>query len=155
MAKDKYKQWTTEEGLISLATWAKMGLTDEDIAKNIGIHVSTLYTWKKKYSEIAESLTHAKQRADAIVENALYKRAVGFSYDETTRENKFNKETSEYEIVITKIVTKMVVPDTTAQIYWLKNRKPDQWRDKHEVNVSGDIEVREFSSLLDKFIDKL
>ena len=155
MSRDKYKQWVTKEGLISLATWARIGLTDEDIAKNIGIHVSTLYTWKKKYGEIGEALTHAKQRADAIVENALYKRAAGFSYDEVTKERRKILGTDDYEIVVTKIVTKMVVPDTTAQIYWLKNRKPDKWRDKHEVNVSGDIEVREFSSLLDKFIDKL
>jgi len=155
MADGKYKEWITEEGLIALSTWARLGLTDEDIAKNIGIHVSTLYTWKNKYSEIAKSLTYAKAKADAIVENALYKRAVGFNYEEVTQERRINKETNIYEMVVTKIITKMVVPDTTAQIYWLKNRKQDQWRDKHEVNVSGNVEMKEFSFMLDRFVKKL
>lgn len=145
MAIGKYKEWITEEGLTALSTWARLGLTDEDIAKNIGINVSTLYTWKNKYSKIAKSLTHAKAIADAIVENSLYKRANGFNYEETTKERRINKDTKEYEMVITKVITKMVVPDTTAQIYWLKNRKSDMWRDKHEVKATivGLGELRE------------
>jgi transposase-like protein len=155
MAKGKYKQWLTDDGLIALVTWARLGLTDADIAKNMDINVSTLYEWKKKYKEIAKSLTYAKAKADSIVENALYKRATGFNYEETTRERRINKETNEYEMVTTKIVTKMVVPDTTAQIYWLKNRKQNMWRDKHEVNVSGNLEVKEFGVALTDFIKKL
>jgi hypothetical protein len=142
MAIGKYKQWLTEEALIALSTWAKLGLTDENIAHNMGINVSTLYVWKNKYKDIKEALTHAKAIADSIVENSLYKRANGFSYDEVTRENKFNPTTEVYEMITTKIVTKMVIPDTTAQIYWLKNRKQDMWRDKHEVNISGNVEMK-------------
>jgi len=137
MAKGKYKQWITKEGLTALKMWAKLGLTDKDIATNMDINVSTLYEWKNKYTEIKESLTHAKAVADSIVENALYKRAVGFRYDEVTKENKYNGKKDKYELTITKVVTKMVVPDTTAQIFWLKNRKRLEWRDKQEIEQTG------------------
>jgi len=140
MAIGKYKQWIDKEGLIALSTWAKLGLTDQNIADNMGINVSTLYTWKKKYNKIGEALTYAKAKADSVVENALYKRATGFNYDEVTKERRKILGTDDYEMVITKIITKTVVPDTTAQIYWLKNRKPNMWRDKHEVSFSGNLE---------------
>ncbi|MBQ7864743.1 MAG: hypothetical protein IJ350_00130, partial [Clostridia bacterium] len=67
---------------------------------------------------------------DVEVENALLQRALGDSYPETTKELKRNATTGERELVVTKEVTKMVVPDSTAQIFWLKNRRPDQWRSK-------------------------
>ena len=60
MAKGKYEKWLKEENLLLLEGWARDGLTDEQIAKNIGITVSTFYEWKKKYSEISESLKRAK-----------------------------------------------------------------------------------------------
>lgn len=61
MAKGKYEKWLKEENLLLLEGWARDGLTDEQIAKNIGITVSTFYEWKKKYSEISESLKRAKR----------------------------------------------------------------------------------------------
>jgi len=143
MARAQYQKWLTEDGLIALRTWARLGLTDEDIAKNMGINVSTLYTWKNKYNEIKESLMYAKEEADAIVENSLYKRANGFKYDEVTRERKFNEELQGYEMVTTKIVTKMVIPDTTAQIFWLKNRNQNRWRDKVEAKDITNYELLE------------
>ena len=155
MAIGKYKQWLTEEALTALSTWAKLGLTDENIAHNMGINVYTLYTWKNKYNEIRESLTHAKAIADSIVENSLYKRANGFSYEEVTKTNVYNETTEEYEMRVTKVVTKMVIPDTTAQIYWLKNRKPSSWRDKHDFDINSNLEITGFSAMLSKFVDKL
>lgn len=148
-----YERWQTEKGLTALETWARLGLTDEDIAKNIGIHVATLYEWKNKYSDIAEALTYGKQEADAIVENALYKRAVGYDYEEVTKELRINPETKEREMVVTKIVTKNVIPDTTAQIFWLKNRKQDMWRDKQELDTT--ISGVDFTKEIGKFIDKI
>ena len=129
MAKGKYEQWLTEDGLTTLKSWARLGLIDEDLAKNMEISTKTLYEWKNKYSKIREALTYAKAKADAIVENALYKRAIGYSYDEVTQERRKTADGKGYEMVVTKVITKFVVPDTTAQIYWLKNRKPDMWRD--------------------------
>ena len=98
MAKGKYEYWLTEEGLLLLEGWARDGLTDEQIAHNIGISISTLNNWKNKYVEILESLKKGKEVVDYAVENALLKNALK--------------------------------GDTTAQIYWLKNRRPDKWGDK-------------------------
>lgn len=132
MANGKYQEWITEEGLIKLEGWARDGLTDEQIAHNIGIRRETLYTWKKEYPNIDNALKRGKEVVDRQVENALLKRALGYRYDEITRENG----------AITKIVTKEVHPDTTAQIFWLKNRKPDEWRDKQHLEHSGESGVR-------------
>lgn len=76
MAKRKADYWLTADGLTLLEGWARDGLTDEDIANNIGIVPSTLYEWKKKYSEISESLKKNKAIADYEVENALFKSAI-------------------------------------------------------------------------------
>lgn len=134
MAKSKVDKWLTDEGLTLLECWARDGLTDEQIASNMNIHVSTLYSYQNKYSEISESLKKGKEVVDYEVENALLKRAMGYEYVETTQETKWNPSTEQFELVESKKVTKQVVPDTTAQIYWLKNRKPKQWRDKVDVD---------------------
>ena len=93
---------------------------------------------KGKYPEISETLKINKEIIDTQVENALLKRALGYSYTESTRERKLNEDTGEYEMVTTKEVVKEIVPDTTAQIFWLKNRKPDEWRDKRTVDTNND-----------------
>lgn len=139
MAKGKYEQWLTEEGLLQLEAWARNGLTDEQIAANMGVNVATLYRYKQSYCEICNALKRGKEVIDIQVENALLKRALGYTYKETTREAQFNPQTEQYEMVVTKEVTKEVVPDTTAQIFWLKNRKPEEWRDKKDVEHSGSV----------------
>lgn len=122
MAKGKYEYWLTSEGLIKLQGWARDGLTDEQIAKNMRINVSTLYDWKKKYSEISEALKKGKEVVDFEVENALLKKALGYK----TTEQKLTKDGLVVE------VEKEVPGDVTAQIFWLKNRRPDKWKDKRE-----------------------
>lgn len=128
MAKRKYEYWLTPEGLIKLEGWARDGLTDEQIAKNIGINRDTLYRWKKAYPDFSDALKRGKEVIDRQVENALLKRALGYTYDEVTFEDG----------VEVKRVRKQVVPDTTAQIFWLKNRKPEDWRDKREIIKDDD-----------------
>lgn len=238
MAKGKYEYWLTPEGLVLLEGWARDGLTDEQIAHNMGINRATLYRWKEKHCDICNALKKGKTVIDRQVENALLKRALGFSYTEVTKERiidtgqkkrhkgesklterewefavkyfngrcaycgeyisdptkdhvkplhdggtltrdnvipcckkcnsskKDNEMLSWYQkqpfyskdrvqkifdyiefvvslneqeeerntggLVVTKEVTKEVIPDVTAQIYWLKNRKPGDWRDKRE-----------------------
>lgn len=132
MAKGKYEEWLTADGLLRLGAYARDGLTDEQIAENMGIVPSTLYEWKKKYSEISEALKRGKEVVDVEVENALLKRAMGYKYTEVTKELVKN-EFGEPELQVTKEVVKEVQPDTTAQIFWLKNRKPKEWRDKQEI----------------------
>ena len=100
MAKGKYQEWLTEDGLLLLEGWARDGLTDEQIAQKIGINISTLYKWIASHGEIGEALKRGKAPVDFEVENAL-----------------LNKARS---------------GDITAIIFWLKNRRPDKWRDKPE-----------------------
>ena len=123
MALGKINEWLEKDKLILLEGWARDGLTDEQIAKNIGINRTTLYDWKKKETNIANALKKGKEVIDFEVENALLKRALGYEYEEETYENG----------ILTKKVKKQVAPDTTAQIFWLKNRKKEQWREKIEV----------------------
>ena len=139
MAKGKYQEWLTEEGLLQLEAWARDGLTNEQIAANMGMSRETLRVWCNTYSVISATLKRGKEVVDIQVENALLKRALGYSYKEVTREKVFNPETGQYELMPTKEVTKEVVPDTTAQIFWLKNRRPEQWRDKKDVSVEGEL----------------
>lgn len=139
MAKGKYEEWLTPEGLLLIEGWARDGLTDEQIAHNIGISRATLYEWKNKYPDISDTLKKGKQVIDRMVENALLKRALGYTYEEVTEEESENG-------MKRKVVTKEVVPDTTAQIFWLKNRKPNEWRDKQNIEHSGSVS---YEQLLD------
>lgn len=139
MAKGKYEYWLTNEGLLQLEAWARNGLTDKQIAHNIGITEQTLNIWKNKFPSFFESLKKGKEVVDIQVENALLKRALGYTYKETTSERRLNENTGEYEMVTTKEVVKEITPDTTAQIFWLKNRKPDKWRDKKDIDVGGSV----------------
>ena len=240
MAKGKYEYWLTKEGLLLIEGWARDGLTDEQIACNMGICRDTLIQWKKKYSDISDTLKKGKEVVDRQVENALFKRALGYEYTEIIKEriddtgqkkrhsngielteqqwqitkNYFNNEccycgskeeltkdhikplnnggeltmsnvvpcckscnsskkdkemlswyqgksfyskertqkifdyvnfalsltdilkNNECNLVVTKEVTKQMPPDVTAQIYWLKNRMPEKWRDRQEQTLN-------------------
>lgn len=138
MAKSKYET-NVKDKLLLVEAWARNGLTDEQIAKNLGISKDTFYKYKKEHIDFSDSLKRGKEVIDIEVENALLKRALGYKYNEVTKELCKDKETGEDALVVTKVVTKEVVPDTTAQIFWLKNRKPEEWRDRKELNHSGDI----------------
>lgn len=135
MAKSKADEWLTEDGLTLLECWARDGLTDEQIMKNMGIKsTSTFYGYKKRYPKISNALKKGKEIVDYEVENSLLKRAKGFEYTEVTKETKWNPSLEKFELIVSKEITKYVVPDTTAQIYWLKNRKPKKWRDKIDID---------------------
>ena len=131
-ANAKYTKWLTEDGLLLLQGWARNGLTDEEIAHNCGIGMTTLNTWKAKYREIREALKEGKEAIDILVENALLKRALGYTYEEKIYERKQVTEEGDMGMPLTKTVTKEVMPDVTAQIFWLKNRKKADWRDNAE-----------------------
>lgn len=141
MAKGKYQEWLTPEGLLKIEGWAKDGLTDKQIAGNMGITEQTLNVWKKNHPSFFESLKKGKEVVDRQVENALLKRALGYEYDEITKEVCENAQTGETGLAVTKVVTKQVVPDTTAQIFWLKNRKRETWSDRKDLDISGGLNV--------------
>ena len=128
----KYTEWLTDEGLLLIQGWARDGLIDEQIAKNMGVAYSTFKEWKKKYSDFSDALKQGKEVVDRQVENALFNNAVGFMYEEET-------VTNAGEVVTVKKYSK---PNITAQIFWLKNRKMKEWRDKQEVEqINHNIEI--------------
>lgn len=136
-AKPRYDEWTTPEGLILLKGWKRDGLTDKQIAHNIGINVATLYRWKDTNSEICNALKKGREVADYEVVNALFKRATGYEYNKKIAEIEYAYKTDEQgnrtrvEIGRTERITvEQVAPDTGAAIYWTKNRMADRWRDK-------------------------
>lgn len=129
MAKGKYQRWLTPDGLTLLEGWARDGLTDEQIARNCRISRQTLNEWRNTYPAISDALKKGKEVVDIEVENALLKRALGYEYTETMVEESENG-------FKTRKTKKFVPPDVTAQIFWLKNRRPEVWREKQVVEVS-------------------
>ncbi len=139
MAKGKYEKWLEADNRTLLGAWARDGLTQAQMAKNMGISLSTFKEWIKKYPAISAAIKKGKELADYEMENALYKKGIGytvtlkkpFKVKKTEYENgKKIRETEEIEYAE---VEEYIPPDTTAQIFWLKNRKPDEWRDKREA----------------------
>lgn len=139
--RGKYEDWITDDGLLKVQGWARDGLSNEQIAHNMGITFQTLYKWQDKYSELREALKKGKEVVDREVENALLKRAIGYETVEEVEEPVEDKETGEVQMRVTKRVKKQVAPDVTAQIFWLKNRKPAEFRDKHDVEFKGELPV--------------
>ena len=127
----RYQEWLEEEGLLKIEGWARDGLIEEQIAHNIGITRRCLIMWKKQYPKIANALKKGKEVIDIQVENALLKRALGYEVTESFIDSDGDK----------KSVKKQVAPDVTAQIFWLKNRKPQEWRDKRDVSLEGKLPI--------------
>lgn len=136
--------------------WAKMGIVNHEIAKRLNISEATLYEWKDKYIEFSESFKKGNDYRHQNVINALYKRAMGYQYDEITQERIVpdageNGKQPETELVVTKRVTKQQAPDVAAAIFYLINRVPEEWRNKTDVNsnITGDVTLKT-SSLTDQ-----
>ena len=133
----KIDEWLEQDKLTLLEGWSRDGLTNEQIAKNIGINVKTLYDWKKKESNISNALKKGKEVVDIEVENALLKKALGYTI--MLRKQKVTKDGDVVDIE----EEVHIPPDTTAQIFWLKNRKPKKWKDKqNNENTSDDVNNR-------------
>lgn len=163
MAKGKYAEWLTKEGLIKLEGWARDGLTDALIAKNMNVSEATLYNYKRDHLEILEALKKGKEVVDREVENALLKRALGTVTESTTykmvrldddvlkvKRQRFLNEyklkhpdmsmeelkmaaienVPTYQKIPIMVNQNELAPDVSAQIFWLKNRKPDVYRDQ-------------------------
>lgn len=152
----KYDAWITEEGLLRIEGWARDGLSEKQIAEEkLNVAYSTLKDWKKKFPAFSAAIKRGKDVSDRMVENALFKRAVGYSYDEETYKivNVKEKRTEEkngkkvvievpvQKEILVKRTTKHVSPDTGAAAFWLKNRKPETWRDKKETELTGKVEL--------------
>lgn len=127
----KYKVEFAEQA----AKLCKLGATDAQLADFFEVAVSTINLWKVQYKAFSESIKVPKAEADERVEQSLYRRALGYEHDET------DIRVVDHAIIKTP-TRKHYPPDTTAAIFWLKNRRPEQWRDKQEVEHSGDLTVQ-------------
>lgn len=142
----KIDEWLEQDKLILLEGWARDGLTEEQIANNIGISRQSLWEWKKKEVDILNALKKGKEVVDIEVENALLKRALGYTI--TLKKQKVDKEGCVHDLF-----EDVHVPgDTTAQIFWLKNRRKQQWRDKVEFETNNE-ELNKVKELLSKISD--
>lgn len=107
--KGKYQDWITEDGCLRIKAWARDGLTDEQISKQMGVSYSTFRDWVSKFPALSAALKEGKAPVDAMVEDALFQKAIK--------------------------------GDTTAIIFWLKNRRPDVWRDRRDKEDEKDKSI--------------
>lgn len=115
---------------------AREGLTAEEIAAELGISRATLFNWANEHEGFLDCLNQGRSLADSMVADSLYRKALGGTIKETRKvvikDDKDGKESKHVEMVE---VEREVMPDTGAAIFWLKNRQPDKWRDKREVET--------------------
>jgi hypothetical protein len=110
----------------------ELGATDVDLADFFGVDARTIYRWQISHPEFCEALKVGKDVCDNRVERSLYHRAVGYTFD---AEEVFQFQGK----IVRAAVVKHVPPDTTAAIFWIKNRRRDQWRDRQELQHSGAV----------------
>lgn len=108
----------------------RLGATDEEVADFFGVSVRTVYRWQGEHEAFCHALKAGKSEADERVERSLYHKAVGYTFD--------SEKVFQHQGVIVRAETREhVPPDTTAAIFWLKNRKPAEWRDRRELDHSS------------------
>lgn len=117
--------------LVLIQQWAREGMLEKDIAKNLKIGLSNFYRYKAERTEFREALKNNEAIANAQVENAFFKRCVGYEYEEET------KELREGEMILTKVVKKQVYPDTEAAAKWMYNRMPQRWKNTQSIDFNG------------------
>lgn len=145
MAKSKWETHVKDK-LILIEGWARDGLTNEQIAEKLGIGKTTFYKYLEEHVELSELLKRGKEVVDTEVENALLQKALG-GKEKLLKPVKLKqviysdagKKLKEFEEIVMVEEEVLIAPDTTAQIFWLKNRKPRVWRDKTAVEHSGEI----------------
>ena len=156
MARDKYNIYV-EPKLLLVEGWYKNGLTIEQIAKNLGISKVTLYKYMDEHAELSERLKKSKEVADIEVENALFKSALGYEYEEVKQLIEEDKEGNKKKKI--EKTKKFIPPNPTAIIFYLKNRKRKDWNDKQgETDEEKELRLKKLeleNELLKVQINKL
>lgn len=148
-------EWLEPDKLTLIQGWAREGLTYEQIAHNMGIGLTTLKEWRQKEPTIQATLKKGREVVDYEVENALYKKCLGYNALlkktfklKRVEYNPDGKKIKEYEELVDGYDEVHIPADTTAQIFWLKNRRKEQWREKQEYN--NDEELIKLDKLLEE-----
>lgn len=121
--------------LEEIKQWCLDGHTDKEIYDALGISAETFYKHKREQPELSDALKQTKEIADNQVQDSLWKRANG--YDTTEEKVTYDGDGC---VIKREKTTKHIPPDPTSCIFWLKNRNPREWRDKQEIEHSGEID---------------
>jgi hypothetical protein len=125
----------------------ELGATDVELADFFEVSDRTIYRWAAKHEEFCQALKAGKMLADERVERSLYHKAVGYTYD--------SEKVFQYQGEIVRAKTREhVPPDTTAGIFWLKNRKPAEWREKSVVEHEGEVTQKHVRDEIARELDK-
>lgn len=124
-----------------------LGLKNEELAISFGVSERTISNWMDRYPEFRRAVVKGREEADAKVAQSLYKRAIGFEHDDV------HISAWKGEVLITPI-RRYYPPDTTAAIFWLKNRQRDKWADVWKMEFEGNINYTDEQNNLQDFTDE-
>lgn len=140
---------------VAIRYMARAGLTNEEMARELGITRRTLQTWRNDYKSVERALVEGKKHVDNLVEESLLSRALGMEYEEVTLKQVFPDPNAlepadgpvehgvttgaDVPVIERTVKRKKLAPDVTACIFWLKNRRPETWRDVQEHKFSGKV----------------
>lgn len=133
MAKSKATPWLTEEGLLKVEGWARSGLTDKEIAQNIGVSKPTFYEWVKKYPNFSDSISRGKADSLELAERMVFDHIRGFEYEETETSIVQDNQGNEQKKVTKK--RKKALPNDRMLQFYLRNRYPDEWNGKGTIEM--------------------
>ncbi|ERL22731.1 hypothetical protein HMPREF1986_00342 [Oribacterium sp. oral taxon 078 str. F0263] len=140
--KTKADRWISGNGLDAIKTWKRNGVSDEEIAKNIGVSRSTLNEWKRKYPDLSDAFTRARAVADAVIEGALFRAAKGHVVNLKKIRITANGDIIEYT------EEHYIPPDVKAMIFYLTNRMPGSYKHNRDLipedakgNTGGKVEI--------------
>jgi len=141
MANGKWQQWTEPENIERIVNWAANGLTNEEMARNMGVHRATLQRWMVDHGDICDAIKRGRLLACEAIENALFKKATGMVLEDTVEEYKGELRDGKPSngTVTKRTVRRQVPPDTAAVIFYLKNRMPDKYSDRRTVEVEPTV----------------
>ena len=136
MARPSKYETHVKPRLSEVADWVRNGSSDKEVARRLGIAADSLIEYKKRFPEFSECLKNTRAYVDGQVENALLKRAIGYDVEEVAQE--IYSDGSKH----VKKIKRHIPPDITAMIFWLKNRRPEKWRDKPQEDNQQNAEVK-------------
>lgn len=117
------------------------GFSMYKLAKLFNVSRSTIYAWIDTHKEFSDGVKQGRKHYEGIkIHKSLVKRAVGFGYNERTRESKFDPETNQNKLVVTKIVRKYYPPDIASIKHWQVNLDPQNWKDKQNLEIGVKLE---------------
>ena len=141
MASGKWQQWTEPENIERIVNWAANGLTNEEMARSMGVHRATLQRWIVDHGDICDAIKRGRLLACEAIENALFRKATGMVLEDTVEEYKGELRDGRPSngTVTKRTVRRQVPPDTAAVIFYLKNRMPDKYSDRRITEVEAAV----------------